>query len=116
MRELKDDPRDDRSHLKGNVVRESFIQRKILDYLDTLAPDGYFVKISQGRFTSTKGVADILGTYLGRSVAIEVKTATGKTSKFQDAYLARFNKAGGYGIVARDVETVKDLISKIDRR
>jgi hypothetical protein len=115
MRELADDPRDDLSPAKGKVVRESFIQRQILDYLETLKPDGYFVKISQGRYTSTKGVADILGTYLGRTVDIEVKSATGRTSKFQDAFLSNVRRAGGYAIVARDVETVKALISRIRR-
>lgn len=54
-----------------------------------------------------RGISDILGVYNGRSIAIEVKTKTGRLSDYQKLFLASFNKAGGLSLVARSVLDVK---------
>ncbi len=65
-----------------------------------------------GRFRSPsklymKGVADILGVLPGgRFLAIEVKSAKGKTSPHQDLYLHRVREEGGIAFVARSWEEV----------
>ena len=50
------------------------------------------------------GSSDLIGWYRGRFLAIEVKSATGKTSKEQEAFLAVVRKHGGLAGVARSVE------------
>lgn len=51
---------------------------------------------------SATGVADIMGCYLGRAVAIETKTSTGKMAVSQKRFRAAWERAGGVYIVARD--------------
>ena len=53
-----------------------------------------------------KGIADILGCWKGRLIAIEVKTPRGKLSEKQEQFLMEVNAAGGLGFVARSVEDV----------
>lgn len=55
-----------------------------------------------------KGVSDLLGCLpSGRMLAIEVKTATGRLSPEQKAFIAAVNLAGGYAFMARSVEDVR---------
>lgn len=53
-----------------------------------------------------KGVSDILGIFRGRPLAIEVKSAKGKTSDDQREFLLNFELQGGIAFVARSVEDV----------
>lgn len=53
-----------------------------------------------------RGVSDLLGIYHGRPLAIEVKSATGKVSPHQKAFLDDWKKSGGIGFVARSVADV----------
>jgi hypothetical protein len=46
-------------------------------------------------------------SFRGSFLAIEVKSATGKTTPAQDDFLARVNAAGGKGFVARSVGDVQ---------
>lgn len=50
-----------------------------------------------------KGVADIIGIYKKRPLAIEVKSKTGKLSFHQITFLHDFKAAGGIAFVARSV-------------
>lgn len=87
---------------------EKNIQKAILNYLKTL-PDGHFVKISQGKYSS-RGVADILGCLNGRFVAIEVKAAAGKVTPLQEQFGRQVRDAGGVFLVARSVDEVRRFI------
>jgi len=60
-----------------------------------------------------RGVADLLGIYKGRPLAVEVKTKTGRVSPHQKEFLENWVKAGGIGFVARSVEDVIDALSGI---
>ena len=51
------------------------------------------------------GAPDIRVTAAGRSLAIEVKTATGRQSPEQRRWQAAFERAGGVYVLARDVQT-----------
>lgn len=54
------------------------------------------------------GMSDIVGILpSGRFLAIEVKSATGKVTRPQQAFLDTVNAHGGYGFVARSVEYVR---------
>jgi hypothetical protein len=70
--------------------------------------------------TGLKGVADILGIYKGRPLAIEVKTPTAK-KKFwlekkklqvlrQQWFLKKFKERGGITILASSVDDVKEVL------
>lgn len=54
-----------------------------------------------------KGVADILGIYKGKPLAIEVKSKKGKLSEHQRLFLIRFHENGGIAIIAKSVEDVE---------
>lgn len=57
-----------------------------------------------------KGVADILGIYQGKPLAIEVKSKKGRLSEFQKTFLIRFHAQGGIAIVARSVDDVENRL------
>ena len=99
---------------------ETEIQRTICEYLKL---KGYFFTRTNntpvfdhkrgayralGKYVM-RGFPDILVLYQGQCIAIEVKSETGRLSKEQKEFRARFIAAGGAYIVARNVS---DLIDK----
>lgn len=66
------------------------------------------VTLGKARFLPAglcKGSADLIGVApSGAFLAVEVKTARGRTSPEQDKFLLAVNKAGGIGFVARSAE------------
>lgn len=54
-----------------------------------------------------KGAPDIVGILPGgRFLAVEVKSATGKPSPDQVAFIARVNATGGLAFIARSIDDV----------
>lgn len=97
---------------------EKYIENAILDWLamnDIFAwkvqtVGIYDAKIKGYRKVSKRymtGVADILGIYKGRPLAIEVKSAKGILSPHQKIFLRRFMDSGGIAILARSVSDVE---------
>lgn len=69
----------------------------------------YDQKLKRYRSTGAnfrKGVADILGIYNGRPLAIEVKSEKGRLSPEQKQFLHDWAAQGGIAIVARSPEDV----------
>jgi len=69
----------------------------------------------EGRFRSKGkyelyGVADILGVYKGRMLAIEVKRPGGKPTDYQITFINKVNQNGGIAFIATSVD---DVISKL---
>jgi len=90
------------------MATEQQIQKKITTYLDSL-DESYVVKV----ISATKsGVPDILCCIGGTFVGIEVKRPESRNmvSKLQEYNLSQIESAGGYSLVAWDVEMVKDFI------
>lgn len=85
-------------------LKEADTTRQIRDYLKLNRIFHWKVFQSLG---SEKGVADIVGIYLGKPLAIEVKTAKGKLSEHQAKWLDSFREAGGIAFVARSVDDVE---------
>lgn len=56
------------------------------------------------------GTSDIMAIHLGKFMAIEVKSATGKVSPAQKEFLEKVGKAGGIPIVARCLEDVANIL------
>lgn len=97
---------------------EKAIENQILHYLAHKRIFAWKVKTTAtfdtriGRYRKTdalymKGVADILGIFRGKPLAIEVKTKKGRLSPEQKVFLERVNQEGGLGFVARSVEEVE---------
>jgi hypothetical protein len=72
---------------------------------------GFVYKHYSGGPMGLNGVADLIGVYRGRGVAIEVKTGKDKLSEKQAKFLERWKAAGGIGIEARSIE---DVIGELD--
>ena len=89
----------------------------------TRLPDALFYRQQCGRFrtldgrrvvatTSIDGIADIMGVFRGRPVAIETKTLAGKQRETQRRFQHAFEKAGGLYLIARAVDdAIKELIN-----
>lgn len=85
------------------VTPETALKRSIKDFC---AYAGVAVwSILQG-LGSTPGIADLIGVYRGRAVAIEVKAGNNTQSDDQIAFQAAWERAGGIYILARRVEDV----------
>ncbi len=63
--------------------------------------------------TSITGVADIMGVYRARPVAIETKTKTGPMRKTQTTFRGNWEKAGGLYFVVRSPEEALDALESI---
>ena len=102
------------------MTPEGMIKNLIMDYLNAIP--GCYARTVQlgsigGRSNSSKGMADIIGSYKGWALAIEVKTAKGKLSSEQEAFLAAWRvRGGGISIVARCLEDVEQVLKHMDAR
>jgi hypothetical protein len=89
------------------------IQAQISEYLKKAriffwADKQRFGKPGRGTsHSSAKGVADLLGIYKGKPLAIEVKTKSGELSLVQFQWLTEFQRAGGIMLIATCVEDVQ---------
>jgi len=79
---------------------ESKLVEKIME---ALPKDGFFFKVHGGPF-QRRGVADILGCYKGRSIAIEVKMPGKIPTDLQLDFLEKMAAAGARCGVAYSVE------------
>ncbi len=93
---------------------EAKIQRKIMDYLKTLRPYGFFFKVPQGKYAA-HGVSDIVGCYHGRFLSFEVKAPTGVLSALQESFIKNITQAEGEAKCVRSVDEVKAVIHSIDQ-
>lgn len=99
-------------------VKESDIQRAILEYLQ-YRPDVFIARNNTGvakvtndrfyRFGLT-GWPDIIGTWRGKFLGIEVKVPGGKLSSKQKETIDRLRSIGATIIVATSVDEVTDVL------
>ena len=113
------------------VVKETDIQATIIRYLSILESQGKLFfnrtnnippvnKNRQGRIIgfrrlpvgSKKGIPDILVIIKGKTIGLEVKTATGKQSKEQKDIENKFIKNGADYYVVRSYEEVKNILDE----
>lgn len=79
--------------------------------------NGVNLRFGRGRNAiNQRGAPDILVTYKGRGMAIEVKNATGRLRPEQRDWLDRFQKGASAGlvVVARSVDDVVNAVDKIN--
>jgi len=94
--------------MKKPKMLEKDVTKSIRAYLSMRSI--FHWKVWQG-LGSTKGVADIIGIYKGKPLAIEVKTPNGKLSAHQEAFLGNWRNQGGIAIVARSVDDVINALN-----
>jgi len=82
---------------------ETGILRAVRDYLRV---QGWLVIRQQQGMGSHKGIADLYCLKDGRSVWLEIKTPTGKQSRYQQTFQADVEAYGGEYVVARSVDDV----------
>jgi hypothetical protein len=63
---------------------------------------------------SLRGVADLLGIWKSKPLAIEVKTKTGELSEYQILFLKRFKEKGGIAIKATSLEDLQTQLLQYD--
>lgn len=90
--------------LKDRKRTEAEITKEIRAYLK--AYNIFHYKQWQG-LGSLHGIADIIGIYKGRYLAIEVKREDGKLSDKQWIFLQRVREVGGIAFVARSIKDVE---------
>jgi hypothetical protein len=89
---------------------EKELQEKILKHLRDNRL-GYFFKFHNGPY-GARGVSDIVGTYRGVAVFMEVKTEKGRLTKLQDKFLRDVKKEGAIAGVVRSIEDARGLIAQ----
>lgn len=115
-----------KSKIQRKPISELFIRNQICSYL-FYRKIFVFIHDSVGIFDEKKkvyrkntspyrrrGVADLLGIYRGRFLAIEVKSAKGKLSEHQVEFLDEVVGAGGIAFMAKSIEDVKYGLEKAD--
>lgn len=93
-------------------MKESAIQKSILDYLKRLPKCR--AKNNHGSAYSGSGEPDITALYRGRFLAIEVKRPGEKPTRIQEHVLQKYKEAGAITLVAESVDDVRRLIKEID--
>lgn len=100
-------------------MAETPILRDILVAVTSL-PDGMFWRANVGKAVAAsgnvvvfnvKGMADIMGCYKRRGVAIEVKDLRGTQQTRQKNFQRAWERAGGLYIIARSVEQAMEGLS-----
>lgn len=106
-------------------MSEKDIENSILEYLASINvfawknqtvgifdPVKKIYRRSNNRY-HINGVADILGIYKGRMLAIEVKTPTNKNgaTEAQKAFINKVNKEGGIAFVATSIQNVMENLN-----
>lgn len=88
-------------------MKESSIQKKIIDYLKQL--NCYVVKVQTANKT---GIPDLLVCFEGKFIAFEIKVDEKKVpSKLQQWNLEQIVKAGGKAYKVSSLKEVKEIIS-----
>ena len=105
-------------------IKESDIQRSILDYLEILEKQGRCycfrsgagaMKLENGRYfkTGKKGCPDITCVANGKFIGLECKTPTGKLSEAQNEAKRAITKAGGIYNVVTSIDEVVLIMRNI---
>lgn len=101
------------------MTPEGCIKSEIMDWLR--AQPRCYVRLIQvrgvpGRTSPCKGIADIIGTWQGHALAIEVKVKGGKLNEDQIEFLwAWVNRGEGLAIIAYSLSDVVTALSEANR-
>lgn len=94
-------------------MKESDLIRKISDYLKTV-PNLFYWKEHGGMY-GTAGIPDIIVCYSGRFIGLECKVGKNKPTVLQVVTIRQIIQAGGYAVVVRTVEEVRQIIAAFEK-
>lgn len=68
------------------------------------------------RNSSTPGISDIIGYHkkTGKFIAVEIKIGKDKLSPYQEQFLSGVNKAGGIGVVIKDMDELEKFAKQFN--
>ena len=92
-------------------MKEKDLIAKISNYLKSVN-DLFFWKEHGGQY-GTAGIPDLIVCYKGKFIAFEAKVGRNKATPLQDATIKRIIKAGGYALVVRSLDEVKEIIEAL---
>lgn len=92
-------------------MKEKDLIAKISNYLKSVN-DLFFWKEHGGQY-GTAGIPDLIVCYKGKFIAFEAKVGKNKATPLQDATIKRIIKAGGYALVVRTLDEVKEIIEAL---
>lgn len=91
--------------MMGEVLLESALTKKIRQKLDKIyGPSRLWVRKIHGNPYQIRGLPDLIGTYQGYFIAMEVKKPGGRTTDLQAFTMQQIRAAGGYATVIHSVE------------
>ena len=88
---------------------ESSIVARILKWLNS-QPGAYAFKVHGGRWGG--GQPDIVGSFKGRALALEIKRPGYEATALQLATLKKWEQAGAVAVVAYSLEGVKEILKR----
>jgi hypothetical protein len=104
---------------------ESVIKRHVYEYL-CMCPEFFgFISTNTGIYDPTRkcfrkrtsgqmlGVSDIIGSWHGIFLAVEIKTPTGRLTEPQKEFQRRVIEKGGVAFVIHSVEEIVDLVQSL---
>jgi len=94
------------------VMAEKQIVTAILRYLKTVPC--CFAWKEHGGIYGTAGIPDIIACIRGRFVAFEVKMASGRLTKLQEATIQKIKDAKGKAYKVTSVEEVKKILDNLE--
>lgn len=93
-------------------VKESTIQSKIMKYLNSL--EGCKAVKFHGGAYGNRGTPDILASYNGRFLALEVKRPkVGKVTRLQEVQLEQWIESGAEAKIVTSVDEVRQIITSL---
>ena len=90
---------------------EGQLTRKMKEYLISR---GAYAEVIWGGGFQASGIPDILASYKGRFLGLEVKLEYNKPSKIQEVKIELINRSGGIGRVVRSIEEVEEVLREVD--
>lgn len=103
-------------------MKEQELVNQIIDYL-AYQKECFVWRQNQGafktetggfyKFSSIKGISDIIGCYKGKFLAIECKVGRNKPSEAQIDFMNRISKLGGVSILAYSLNDVTEALKNL---
>lgn len=94
-------------------MKESDLIRKISEYLKTVS--GLFFWKEHGGMYGTAGIPDLIICYKGRFIGLECKVGKNKPTLLQEVTIKQIIAAGGYAVVVRTVDDVRQIIRAFEK-
>ena len=90
---------------------EGQLTRKIKEHLISR---GAYAEVIWGGGFQASGIPDILASYKGRFLGLEVKLEYNKPSKIQEVKIELINRSGGIARVVRSVDEAEEVLREVD--